>query len=145
MTSILTRFSSISGFSQCQLKFHRDVQTNHEELELPKFTTLAAVPYTQFMAHGAFKMGVEPTDWEIKNIFKGCFTLLYNSPARRSDYTSITGSTVFPLSFCATRWVEDKKVVERLVSIWPSIVKIVNIGRTFQKVNFHMASLTNLL
>ena len=71
-------------------------------------------------------MGVESTDWEIKKTFKGCFTLLHDSPARRSDYTSITGSTVFPLSFCTTRRVEDKKVAERLISIWPSIVKIVN-------------------
>ena len=53
-------------------------------------------------------------------------TLLHDSPARRSEYTSITGSTVFPLSFYLTRWVENKKVAERLISIWPSIVKIVN-------------------
>ena len=64
--------------------------------------------------------------WKLRKLSMGCFTLLHDSPDRGTDYTSITGSTVFPLSFGSTRWVEDKKVAERLISIWPSIVKIVN-------------------
>ena len=107
------------------LKFHKDVQSNHKELELPKRIDIGSCPLHTI--HGAFKTGVESTDWEIKKPFKGCFTLLHDSPARRSDYTSITGSTVFLLSFCATRWVEGKKVVERLISVCPSIVKTVNL------------------
>ena len=106
------------------LKFHRDVQSNCEELKLPKLIDIRSC--SLHTIHGAFKTGVESTDWEIKKTFNGCFTLLHDSPARRSDYTSITGSTVFQLSCCATRWVEDEKVAERLISIWPSIVKIVN-------------------
>ena len=69
------------------LKFHIDVQSNHEELELPKLIDIAA---------------------------------------RRSDCTSITGSIVFSLSFCRTRWVKDKKTAERLIIIWPSLVNIVH-------------------
>ena len=107
------------------LKFHKDVQSNHKELELPKRIDIGSCPLHTI--HGAFKTGVESTDWEIKKPFKGCFTLLHDSPARRSDYTSIAGSTVFLLSFCATRWVEGKKVVERLISVCPSIVKTVNL------------------
>ena len=106
------------------LKFHRDVQSNREELELPKLIDIGSC--SLHTIHGALKTGVESTDWEMKKAFKGCFTLFHDSPARRSDYTSVTGSTVFPLSFCAIRWVEDKKVAESLISIWPSIVKIVN-------------------
>ena len=106
------------------LKFHRDVQSNREERELSKLIDIGS--WSPHTIHGAFKTGVESTDWEIKKTFKGCFTLLHDSSARRSDYTSNTGSTIFPLSFCATRWVKDKKVAERLISIWPSIVKISN-------------------
>ena len=106
------------------LEFHRDVQSNREELELPKRIDIGS--FSLHTIQGAFKRGVESTDWEIKKTFKGCFTLLHDSPARRSEYTSITGSTVFPFSFCTTRWVEDKNVAERLISIWSSIVKIVN-------------------
>ena len=108
------------------LKFHRDFQSNvnSEQLELPKLIDIGSC--SLHLIYSAFKMGVESTDWEVKKTFKVCFTLLHDSPARRSDYTSITGSIVFPLSFCATRWLKDKKVAERLMNIWPSIVKIFN-------------------
>ena len=96
---------SIDGPS-VNLKFHRDVQSNCEELELCKLIDIDSC--SLHTIHGAFKMGVESSEWAIKKTFKGFFTLLYNSPARRSDYTSITGSTVFPFSFCAISWVKDK-------------------------------------
>ena len=37
----------------------------------------------------------------------------------------LSGPNIFPLFFCATRWVEDRKVAERLLEIWPHISKIV--------------------
>ena len=46
--------------------------------------------------HGAFKTGSESTS------FKGLYILL------QDDYSSITGSNTYHLSFCATRWIEDK-------------------------------------
>ena len=92
------------------LKFHRDVQSNREEFELPKLIDIGSC--SLHIIHGAFKTGVESTDWVIKKTFKGCFTLIHNSPARRSDYISITGSTVFSLSFRSTKWVDGKKVTE---------------------------------
>ena len=98
------------GGPSASLKFYRDVQGNREELELTKLTNIDSC--SLHTIHGAFKTGVESTDWEIKKTFKGCFTLLHDSPARRSDYTNITGSTVFSLSFRSTRWVDDKKVTE---------------------------------
>ena len=105
------------------LKFHRDAQSSREELELPKLIDIGSCFYTQFMVH---------SKWEL-NQLTGKLRKLHDSPARRSDYTNINGSTVFSLSFCATRWVEDKKVTKRLISIWPSIVKIVNHKKSFPK------------
>ena len=78
-----------------------------------------------YNVHGAFKCGFQNTDWEMKNLLKGSYQLLHDSPARRDDFTSITKSSVFPLSFCGTRWVEDKIVADSLSEIWPNIVKIV--------------------
>ena len=52
--------------------------------------------------------------------------LFHDSPAKREDYQQITGSTVFPLPFCGHRWVEDKKVADRALEIWPNIVKYIN-------------------
>ena len=76
--------------------------------------------------HGAFKTGAESTNWELKNILKGAFNLLHDSPARRDEFISLTGSDKFPLYFCMTRWVEDRKVADRLIDIWDNITKIVN-------------------
>jgi hypothetical protein len=47
------------------------------------------------------------------------------TPARRSDYTAITQSDVFPMQFCSTRWIEDVPVAKRAVEIWENICKYV--------------------
>ena len=67
---------SMDGTS-VNLKFHRDVQSNREELELPKLIDIGSCSLR--IIHGAFKTGVESTDREIKKTFKGCFTLLHDS------------------------------------------------------------------
>ena len=61
--------------------------------------------------HGSFKTGIEVTDWNIKASAKGDFQILRDSPARRADYISVSGSNILPLM------VEDKKVPERLLEI----------------------------
>ena len=38
---------------------------------------------------------------------------------------SVTNSSVFPLPFCATCWVEIKKVKDRAILVWPHIAEIV--------------------
>ena len=68
--------------------------------------------------HEAFKAGVGSTNWELKKVLKGTFTLLRDSPARRDDYVSLTRSNTFPLLFCVTRWLEDRKVADRLINVW---------------------------
>ena len=60
----------------------------------------------------------------IKATMKGCFQLLHDSPARRADFVSVTGSELFPLFFGATRWVEDRDVADRLLKIWVHIKSI---------------------
>jgi hypothetical protein len=83
--------------------------------------------------HGAFKFSFEKTSWNIKGIIKGSFVLLHDTPARRADYITITSSELFPLFFCATRWVEDKAPADRLREIWPNIIKIVKFWLTLTK------------
>lgn len=68
--------------------------------------------------HEAFKAGVGSTNWELKKVLKGTFTLLRDSLTRRDDYVSLTGSNTFPLLFCVTRWLEDRKVADRLINVW---------------------------
>ena len=47
-------------------------------------------------------------------VLKGADKVLHDSPARRDDYRSITGSSTYPLQFCGRGWLEDKKVAEKL-------------------------------
>ena len=61
------------------------------------------------VAHGAFCTGCQSTDWKIDSFLRALWYLFHDSPARREDFTAVTGSAVFPLKFCATRWVEDKQ------------------------------------
>ena len=53
--------------------------------------------------HIAFKYDAEKSDWNFKKIIKGCYILLHDSPARRDNHQSVTGSEKFPLQFCLTR------------------------------------------
>ena len=51
--------------------------------------------------------------------------LLNDFQARREDFTAVIGSPVFPLKFCATRWVEDEKVAQRTIEICPNIERYI--------------------
>ena len=71
--------------------------------------------------HGAFRTGMKQTGWGIDLLLKSLYSHLHETPARREDYTKMTGSEVFPLQFCQHRWLKDKRVAERAVEMWPSL------------------------
>ena len=73
------------------------------------------------VVHGAFRTGMKQTGWGIDLLLKSLYSHLHETPARREDYTKMTGSEVFPLQFCGHRWLEDKGVAERAVEMWPSL------------------------
>ena len=73
------------------------------------------------VVHGAFRNGIKQTNWEIDLLLRSLHSLFNETPARREDYTKITGSRVFPQQFCGHRWLENKKVAERAFEIWPNI------------------------
>ena len=73
------------------------------------------------VVNGAFRNGIKQTNWEIDLLLRSLHSLFNETPARREDYTKITGSRVFPQQFCGHRWLEDKKVAERALEIWPNI------------------------
>ena len=69
----------------------------------------------------------------MKKVLKGCYQILHDSPASRAYYITITKSNKFPLAFCSTRWIEDRPVADRLLEIWPEIVKVVNYWNSLPK------------
>ena len=74
--------------------------------------------------HGCLEAGVKASGWDLKKLLKGCHRLLHDTAARRDDYYRLTGSPKFPFPFIVTRWVEDRKVADRLILVWPNMLKI---------------------
>ena len=64
---------------------------------------------------------------KIKEILKGGFQLFHNSPERREDYESVSGSTKYPLFYIATPKVENKLVAEAMIEVWPNLIKLINL------------------
>ena len=94
-----------------------EVVKNREEMELHQLANIGSC--------GLHKTGIEVTDWNIKATAKGAFQILHYSPVRWDDCISVSASTILSLFFCDTRRVEDKKVAERLLEIWPHFSKVV--------------------
>ena len=59
--------------------------------------------------HGAFETGEKKSLFAVSKVMKGSYYLLKDTPARREDYESLTGSTKYPVAHCSVRWVENKK------------------------------------
>ena len=112
-------------------KFYKGLEDHREREELPKMINIGSC--NLHIVHGAFKSGFESTDWGMKKLLKGCYQILHDSPARRADYITITKSNKFPLAFCSTRWIEDRPVADRLLEIWPEIVKVVKYWNSLPK------------
>ena len=51
------------------------------------------------VVHGAFRTGVQKSGWDMEIILKSLWHLFHDTYQRRTTYTDITGSDVFPLSF----------------------------------------------
>ena len=80
------------------------VRTEREHADLPKLLNVGSCRL--HVVHAALCSGCQATDWKIEGLFRTLWYLFRDSPARRDDYTTATGSTVFPLKFCATSWVK---------------------------------------
>ena len=86
-----------------------------------------------YFIHKAFKSGAMSCEWDIVKILKGLYALFNDTPARRSDYIDITGSNLFPKSFCATKSIEDSDVAESSIEIWDNILKIFKFWESLPK------------
>ncbi|XP_077085755.1 uncharacterized protein LOC143737776 isoform X2 [Siphateles boraxobius] len=88
--------------------------------------------------HNAVKSGFSV--WQVEKLLRSMHTLFHNVPARREDYTAMTKSTVFPLSFCGHRWLENQPVIERALEVWPSLTQYMDAVRRKQLPNPGTAS-----
>ncbi|KAJ8884224.1 hypothetical protein PR048_016081 [Dryococelus australis] len=74
---------------------------------------------------GAFIHGSFSSIWDVERILSSLYYLFKDSPARREDYVKATDSRIFPLKFCAVRWVENSTVAVRAVDMWSHVLKYV--------------------
>ena len=109
------------------VNFYDEFVENTEEIELHQLINIGSCGL--HIMFDSFKIGIEVTDWNIKTTAVGAIQILHDSPAREAGCISVSRSNILLLFFCATRWVKDRKVAERLVKIWPHISKIVVFDR----------------
>jgi len=77
------------------------------------------------VVHGAFQTGHKAAGWTVNETLRGMYGLFKDSPARRADYTTQTGSTTFPKKFCQVRWIGNEAVATRAIEILPDVKKYV--------------------
>ena len=92
--------TSIDGAS-VNWAFLKEIQKRHEQEELPQLINIGSCGLC--IIHWAFQTGATTTCWNIKGALKAIYKLLHDCPARCADYISVTGSMLFPFSFCAAR------------------------------------------
>ena len=108
-----TNMISMDG-SNTNLKLLSEVQNEHQKNKLSSLIDIGSC--NLHLIHWAFKTGSDKSSRDLHKILKRAFTPLHDSPARQEDCFNLTGSDEYSLQFCGTRWVEDKKVAERLVN-----------------------------
>lgn len=84
--------------------------------------------------HNAFRNAFFETNWNIDNQLLAFYRLFHDTPARRDDYVTITGSSLFPKKFCSHRWVENVEVASRALEVLPHLrtfVKTVEADKKF--------------
>ena len=113
------------------VKFLKVVSDNRAQAELPQVIDIGTCPL--HVLHGAFQTGAEAAGWKLKKILRALFQMFHQAPARRDDYVTVTKSTKYGLFFCGIRWVENRAVAERAISIWPNIVKMCKFWARFAK------------
>lgn len=67
--------------------------------------------------HNSFKAGALATEWSLSSLLSSMYYLFKDSPARREDYMTVTGSSLMPLKFVSHRWLENEPVCERALKV----------------------------
>ena len=103
----------------------RKMQEQRAELEIPDVEDIGSCGL--HVVSGAFQNGVKVSEWDLDKVLRSMWKLLDKSPARRGVYLRLCDRSppLFPLKFCATRWVENEKVANRAIDVWSSMVLLI--------------------
>lgn len=73
------------------------------------------------VVHNSFKAGMKDTNWNIDDFLYSLYSLFKDVPLRRSEFSTVSKTNVFPLKFCGVRWVENRIVAERALKMLPGL------------------------
>lgn len=73
------------------------------------------------VVNGAIKTGLQDVNWDVNYFLRDAYYIFNDSPARRAEYTALTGGIQFPLKHCTTRWLENVSCVDRTLAIYDDI------------------------
>ena len=104
-------------------KFYHNLFQEHKGEELPDLLNTGSC--SLHVVHGSFEKGAKESGWNLGNTLRFLWQILHDTLARREDFIQITGSDLFPFWFCQHGWVEDIKVAEQALRIWPNVNKYV--------------------
>ncbi|CAN8021727.1 unnamed protein product [Ixodes persulcatus] len=71
--------------------------------------------------HNAYRAGLVASKWGLENLLSSLNAIFHDAPARREDFSTVTGQTTFPLNFAAHRWVENVPVIECAIALWGDV------------------------
>lgn len=80
--------------------------------------------------HNAYKAGLTVSEWRLDVLLSSVSRLFLDAPARREDFVAVTGQSLFPLKFCAHRWIENVPIIERVQLLWSDVKEYVEVARS---------------
>lgn len=100
-------------------KFYKQLQDRLSSVENSSLLNIGSCGL--HVVHGAFRDGSVCSTWPVQKLLQSLYRLFKDTPARREDFMTETGSDTYPLEFCAHRWVENVRVVDRALLVYPSV------------------------
>ena len=78
------------------------------------------------LIHNSFKIGINSTNWSIKEFLNNLVIWFRHSPSRREDYLKISKTISndigkFIPHFTITRWLEIGSILERIIEQWTNL------------------------
>ena len=88
--------SSVDGIT-VNVKFFQEFSAKFKNANYHSLTDIDSCPF--HTVNGAFQTNAKKSGWALKILHKGVYMILHNTPGRREDHESVTGSSTYPHSF----------------------------------------------
>lgn len=107
------------------LKFLRDIQQKCLSDDGDERKIFDVGTCSLHIVQGAYKTAHKESGWKVHEFLRALYQYFKNFPSRRSAYTKVTTSVLFPLKFCQIRWVENSIVLKRAIEMLQFLRKYV--------------------